>query len=341
MTTTLLNDSFTGTGGTELSVYSSSWVKHPVNNGNISIQNNRGRGGGTGPILYRNNTPPVSADYSVEADLYYAGIHSGALSILARMDDTVATFYMLRVAINSSPIKLELYKFVGGVATLLAGDVIVGGSVGTTYTTKLDVKGSTIKAYLNGSLIYNVADTSITAAGFAGLRDYAGGVTTTGLHVDNFRVDYAVAAALAGDATDNVDVAGDLFTGIKLAGNAGDSAAAAASLTAKIKLQGAASNSANATANLSGGINLAGSALNAANANADLSSSIQLNANSVDVVAASGDLSTGATSNIISFRLDAHAVKLTTIKSSVSVAVNLRSSAEKLTHFKSEVRRAA
>lgn len=91
---------------------------------------------------------------------------------------------------------LDLWKFVSGVYTQLGSYTLPSIAVDTPYRIELSMSGSTIKVYLDGVERISVSDSSITAAGRAGLMVGANWLGTpntpasnsSGLHLDNWKV---------------------------------------------------------------------------------------------------------------------------------------------------------
>ncbi|GLX70984.1 right-handed parallel beta-helix repeat-containing protein [Paenibacillus glycanilyticus] len=106
-------------------------------------------------------------NYAVQADIKLNNqvIDTGS-GILARYTDS-NNFYMLRLNLSG---KLQLYKRVAGTFTLL-GESAENVTVGTSYTLKLAVNGSTVKGYLNGVEKISKADTSLSS-GKIGARSF-------------------------------------------------------------------------------------------------------------------------------------------------------------------------
>ena len=167
-----ITEGFNGTAGQTLQAYSASWVAHPNSVGTIGIVTpsyTAARASSAVNSLYRHTTATPSADYSVTGTFIrpYAGTAYGG--ICARLSSSAATFYMARYATLEG--QLQLYKFVSGAVTLLGsrGSTL---PINTPRTLRLEVIGSAIKVYENGSSTasISVTDSAISAAGFAGIR---------------------------------------------------------------------------------------------------------------------------------------------------------------------------
>lgn len=144
------------------------WVKHPSFTDDITAQNAENRAlttGATSTFWYNNVTPP-SADYEISCTVRYADATGGDMGVIGRASSSVDTFY--RLYLTATQVKLD--KHVAGTTTNL---LAVAHSLAqyTDATIKLRMVGSTISAFYNGSQIAGspVTDSSITAAGFAGI----------------------------------------------------------------------------------------------------------------------------------------------------------------------------
>jgi hypothetical protein len=83
------------------------------------------------------------------------------IALLARQRD-VNNFYYVSMR-NAPTNAIEIKKSVNGIATVIGSSYAFTPSIGTQYTLRLEVSGSspvTLKAYLNGSLIINTQDAS-------------------------------------------------------------------------------------------------------------------------------------------------------------------------------------
>jgi hypothetical protein len=116
------------------------------------------------------NPVPASAggtDYSVQADIKVNTYGtSGSAMLRGRYDNSNSNNYFL--LINTT--KMELKKTVGGVTTSLA-TFTTASSTGTWYTYKLQMEGTSLKAFRNGSLMVSATDSSLTS-GYARLGGF-------------------------------------------------------------------------------------------------------------------------------------------------------------------------
>lgn len=181
---TFLNDTFTDTPGVLLTAHTpetgSNWIVQPNQSPAPSAPsaiNNTGDGlysASTGGV-YQNTAPAPSANYYVEAVLYWRSADTSAnIGITGRASAGANTYYFVRWqgSVNS----WQLYKIVASTATQLGSnspDTFTSG----TKTVRLTLQGSTISASVNGTQIISVTDTTIAGSGFAGVR--GGSVVTS------------------------------------------------------------------------------------------------------------------------------------------------------------------
>lgn len=143
-------------------------------------------------VLYASGVPS-SADYDVECDYTIFSGNVGTMGLAGRINTSGAlscyhTFY--------SNNQVLLWKVVSGVPDTVGwwDGTLSGG--GATYKLRLSMHGTTIKVFVNDVERISVTDSSVTAAGRAGLRATSPNDAWTGKHVDNFRAyDGSTAAA--------------------------------------------------------------------------------------------------------------------------------------------------
>lgn len=194
--------SFTGTAGTELSAADSNWTKAPSSSAQNIILSDAGRGrldalNATASIYYHSGVP-ASADYSVSATLFAKETSGGAtyIGVTGRQSTSANTHYLAWYG-GTPNNAWQLYKVVAGAVTQLGSNSAQTLTDETGYAVKLEMIGTAIKLYKEGSSTptISVTDSAITAAGKAGIRGaQAGGSfgNTVGLHIDDFSADDAV-----------------------------------------------------------------------------------------------------------------------------------------------------
>lgn len=195
--TQFASDSFTGTSGTGLSTYNSSWVQHSSSSFVLVLTDaNRVRreGAATSAVLYYHTASPGTADYSVSADLFMKETNGGLsfTGVSGRIDTSADTHYAARYS-GGSIDGWQLYKFVAGTATQLGSTSTQSLTDETSYNVKLEMLGTAIKLYKqgSGSATISATDSAISSAGNAGIR-FSGSTSetnATGIHLDNFSAD--------------------------------------------------------------------------------------------------------------------------------------------------------
>lgn len=238
---------FTGTAGDELTVADGNWTRHSSSSTGCNLvitdANAVRTGGSNGAAVYYHSGTPASADYSANVDITRPSALNTAAGPTVRHNTSATTFYLSRYDVADDT--WRLYKAVAGTFTQLGSSVSASFSNGQTKNLKLEAIGSAIKAYADGAgaATISVTDTSITAAGQAGLRYGFGGAPvatdSTGLHLDNFSADDASGGATTYTATASLSAA------IQQANTA------TASLSAAIQIARTASASADAAVQVS------------------------------------------------------------------------------------------
>lgn len=149
--------------------------------------------------LYYHPAAPGDADYSVFADLVVrSNVSTSRAGVGGRMDSTSDTAYYARY----DGVNWNLIKRVAGVQTSLI-TAAATLTVAQSYRLELRMVGTAISMYVDGAQIGTTqTDSSITAAGFAGLfLNDASPSDTTGYHLDNFRADDTPGGDPAGSTT--------------------------------------------------------------------------------------------------------------------------------------------
>lgn len=189
-----VRDTMTGTGYANLDIGHTAetggpWVRNPATpNTRWYLFNNLCHCGESGAV-YASGTPQ-SADYYVECDyVIYSDIVGAGLTV--RQSTSDLTLYLTRYEGG----RYLLAKFVAGVYTELGSYTV--NHVGTTHKLRLTATGASIVVAVDGTNRITVTDSSITAAGKAGLTAGGANDVGTGKHIDNF---VAVDGAAAGTA---------------------------------------------------------------------------------------------------------------------------------------------
>jgi len=165
------------------------WVRNPATpDTRWYLINDRCHCGEPGAV-YASGTP-ANANYYVECDYIIFSDIVGA-GLTARQSTSDLTMYLTRYESGA----YLLAKFVAGAYTWLGGYTI--NHVGTTHKLRLTVNGTTISVDVDGVTRISVTDSSIAAAGKAGLTAGAANDAGTGKHIDNFvAVDGAAAVTI-------------------------------------------------------------------------------------------------------------------------------------------------
>jgi hypothetical protein len=113
---------------------------------------------------------PANADYDVSATLWVASVR-GSAGITGRLDPVANTYYtgLYRTALGG----WELARIVNGTWTTL-GTASQTLTPGQSYALRLELRGSSLKLYVNGTQRIAATDGAITAAGRAGLSLFSG-----------------------------------------------------------------------------------------------------------------------------------------------------------------------
>lgn len=216
----MAGDEFTDTAGTLLSSHTgalgASWTSVPSQDRTAVITNaNRLRKEtGNGAAQYYASATPPSANYLVEADVHVASLlGTDAIAVVGRQDvsGTGQTFYIARYVRDSA--RWELGKVVNGTLTLIGSGTGTGYysqtlTTGTSYRMTLQMNGTAISLLVDGVSRITATDSSISAAGRAGVRLGTGASTaqtsdSAGLHLDDFRVSSLTTSATDSQGTNN------------------------------------------------------------------------------------------------------------------------------------------
>ncbi|GAB2704086.1 hypothetical protein GCM10027018_24520 [Paenibacillus thermoaerophilus] len=103
-------------------------------------------------------------DYSVEAKVKVDNWNGSNRTYVAGRYRDGNNFYAASLY-NSSGGTLEIRKKVNGSTTTIASKTNFGLSAGTWYTVKLELSGTTIRMYVNGTLELTATDSSLSAGG--------------------------------------------------------------------------------------------------------------------------------------------------------------------------------
>jgi hypothetical protein len=162
------SDTFTQNDGSQLSL---SWTEET---GNFSVTNNQIRANDPGINEATVNQATMAADVAVQADIAVGTTGTQYAGVVAR--NGVPGFYLAEVVGVSGKFTAHLYRFAKNTFTPLGQVVPLGTGTGTLL---LEVRGTSLKVFFNGTLETQAYDSALTS-GFVGIWG-SGGAT-----LDNF-----------------------------------------------------------------------------------------------------------------------------------------------------------
>lgn len=178
------------------------WVKHPSYFSSLVA----GTGyayplGLVGTHAYYWASALPGADYAVCTSVYVFGDAKRGIGIAGRVDAAADTMYYAYY--ETAAAAWRLYKRVAGTSTLL-GSYTQSLTNGTTYRLRLSMVDDQIEVSIDDVLRIAVTDSSITAAGYAGLRTegFSGATVSLGAYVALFAVEIVDGAAETLDTDD-------------------------------------------------------------------------------------------------------------------------------------------
>ena len=192
-----LQDSITTSLSAHTATSGETWAQHPTQTGFISFNlTDRVSPQGATLALYVSTWVPASPDYFVIGDFIKRGAIEGWTYAVGRQDAAALTHYGFGYNISAG--QWQLIKRVAGAYTTMAffNATVADGTGGQG---KLEMIGTAIKGYVDGTLRCSVTDSAITATGKMGLLGYSGGsfMDTLQMSAD----DVSGPAAISGDAT--------------------------------------------------------------------------------------------------------------------------------------------
>lgn len=172
-----LSDTFTDTDFDDLVTQhtgetGATWSNHPDFGGTAIIYGNHllGRDLSDAVVFLASGTP-ATANYTVTAPVRYDGV-SGEIGVLGRCDGD--KFYMAHITASTNAVSLYYYD---GASFSQLDFAAFTPSSGTTYSLVLEMSGTTIRALIDGVEKCSVTDSSLSAAGLAGI--YCNGFSNT------------------------------------------------------------------------------------------------------------------------------------------------------------------
>ncbi|TFD48315.1 LamG domain-containing protein [Cryobacterium frigoriphilum] len=206
------SDTFSGTAGSLLTTHDgevgAKWTKNTVESTTDAVFTDAGRirksGAATARAMYTSSGLPSSADYRVEADIYIASkVPHDAIGVVGRVDLSTTSYYaaVYYQGTGTAAGTWQLVKVTSNSGITQMATVAANLTAGQTYRIALNMSGSLLTVYVNGTQILSTNEGSITAAGRGGFDLGYDTVTTatnsTGAHLDNFQVLSATTPAAA------------------------------------------------------------------------------------------------------------------------------------------------
>lgn len=185
--TVFVSDTFTGSSGTNLTSHTgetgATWAKQTGATGDMIISDaNRAR---CSPVstrcAYYASGTPTDANYTVQATTYRFTSVS-YLGVAGRMATGNTTRYVCTYEYPGGYWELQAWN-AGGTKTAL-GTYTQSLSNNTGYVITLTMNGTAIDCAIDGVSRIAVTDSSITAAGYAGVDAYDQTTNSTGYHLD-------------------------------------------------------------------------------------------------------------------------------------------------------------
>jgi hypothetical protein len=184
------SESFTGTDGTLITALSPPWVKHPGSTNTTAPTIGAGRIYGENTAntsIYYPQTCPSFVDGAVECDVVQRSDNDlSTAGIMIRASTQFTTMYFVRYTTLGS--FWQLFGAVSGSNTQIGANVAQTLTVDQAYRLRLEVRGSLVTVSVAGAVIISQTDTTVPAAGRAGIRLSGNATSTTGVHLDLFRV---------------------------------------------------------------------------------------------------------------------------------------------------------
>jgi hypothetical protein len=185
-----LHDTFTDADGTLLQNHTgeigASWTKYPgyANDAVITSNRLRGNGAADSEFYYASGLPPA-ADYDVEVTFKVVTLLAGdSPTFMARADTGVApgndTYYYVQYQHDTG--NWVLGKAVAGTFSEL-GTFSQSYSAGDAPVAQLELRGSTLRLFLDGTLRISASDAALGAPGRVGVSLYNSD-GTAGYHIE-------------------------------------------------------------------------------------------------------------------------------------------------------------
>lgn len=181
-----VNDTFTGSDTTVLSSHTgetgATWTRVFGSPNTIVITDaNRVRGVGDGVTMYTASGTPASADYDVTCGIYRV-TNVDFTGCVGRAPAAATSAAAYSCLMGSNTFYLHYIDSAGSLTELDSEAITFADT--TLYVVKLEMRGTTLKCYLDGVERLSATDSNLTSAGRAGVWTYYGAANNTGYHID-------------------------------------------------------------------------------------------------------------------------------------------------------------
>ena len=162
-------DGFQNNSSSNWTSLSGSWsLTSDVSGDTIDVSSKVLKQSGTGIAETATGTTYSNATITIAVKAYDNKMAEASAGLVARANSDFSNMYTMRINFNLN--KVQLYKKVSSIWTKL-GEANMTATPGTWYLLKLEMKGSSLKGYVNGVKKISVSDSSLSS-GYIGLRTY-------------------------------------------------------------------------------------------------------------------------------------------------------------------------
>lgn len=184
----LVNDTFTDVEGALLEAHTSDslheWTQHPQTTRGLVVSSNRVLStGGSNDGFYMSTFLPTEADYNAVCDVVVNNDtgSSDRASVLARFDASAESGYQARWRGGSTD-EWQIRRADAGVYTTLSS-FAQALTVDSTYEMTFELRGTSLKLYVDDVLRCETTDSTYTGAGKVGI-----GLAETSESIDNYQL---------------------------------------------------------------------------------------------------------------------------------------------------------
>jgi hypothetical protein len=162
-------DGFQNNSSGNWTLLSGSWsLTDDVSGDTIDVSNKVLKQSGTGIAETVTGSTYSNATITIAVKAYDKKMANASAGLVARANADFSNKYTLRINFDLN--KVQLYKQLGSIWTNI-GEADMTATPGTWYLLKLEMKGSSLKGYVNGVKKISASDSSLTS-GYIGLRTY-------------------------------------------------------------------------------------------------------------------------------------------------------------------------